>query len=232
MNKPNQEEFYDELCLNLYLELYKKNKPSISSYNLSAAFGSISATSFVLGSFVAPNELMTGACWSLCAAAGIFTFLALYKRHKVFCEIEKEVLKSATRIVETQEKVNAVMGQIVSMFGLSINFIGTLNLDDEAIMEMSKDNPHPNAIIEADYKVIDDDEEQLALSQERAFALREYINDVAYEGYEEDLANAEMLIMELVRCTDNDAALKFNYEVNELAQKAYNKALDLYGMRR
>lgn len=236
MNNQNLEEFYDELCLNLYLELYKKNKPSISRLNWSSTLGSISTVSFALCSFMSyynsPYGMLTGAFMGLCAASGLFTLFVLYKRHQIFEQMEEETLKAVTQIAETQKKINAIIGPVASMLGLNIDYVGTVTLDDEKIMEMTKDNPRPEIIIETNCQVIDDSEGQLALSQERAFALKEYINDVAYDGFEDDLATIDSLIMEIVSCEDTSRILNINCEVDELAQKAYAKALDLYGLGR
>lgn len=233
VEKMNNKQMEDEIYNNLCLELYNKNKKSINNLNWASCTGAISTTGFAVCAFNTPNLFACGASWTLAATAGILTILACTKRYQIFKQIESEARKAAEELVATQEKINTFIGPLASMFGLDISVTGSFIVDGESLFEVPiADTSEEDRVIEADFEVIEEENVDLALSQERAFALRDYINDVAYDGYEEDLATIERLIMEIVSSEDESYVLNINYEVNDLAKKAYDKALGLYGIGR
>lgn len=221
----------EQMYRDLYRQLYASFADEIAKFNANCKMCTLGASALLVSGAINYDNVMFPVSVVAACFVGVLDAVNYLRKVATLNTINKEANLATDNMMKVHETMTGFFTPLANMMGL--NIIGHVVIGDVTSMNIQDGRIPSENIIEADCEVVDDAEmNALYEVQNRAYALRDYIEDVGYDNCDDDLYALGELIDEIERLVDLAKLPEYNLAVNKLAEKAYSRSLDLYGISR
>lgn len=217
----------EEVYKQVYNELINAQKRNIILYRTGAITSACGSVLLGYVSYLNADNFVGKGAGFLAGFLGVNLIVALLGYRKIIKETKAHAEVISNTVYSTMNSLQDFIGGI---FGGAVMCDG-INFKAEYVPFERKEE---SDVIDVDYEVVEDDLAQMPESEtlSKAKALEHYIIDVHYSGYELDLIYLQGIINNIMSANSIEALASYEEALEQMADKAYNAALECYGMGR